>query len=103
MMLSTARSTASMALRGTNDAFLPNAAQAKTRTAKPLTAIVPYRTTQTAWISHSSSKPASAEPRTGKPGLVVPGPGAPPPAKKTRAEVPLPSQEGTKGAIQYAL
>lgn len=34
----------------------------------------------------------------------VPGnPGTPPPMKVARREVPLPSQEGKKGAIQYAL
>lgn len=38
-----------------------------------------------------------------KPGLVADGPGAPPPMKKARREVPLPSQEGKKGVVQYAL
>ena len=34
----------------------------------------------------------------------IPGnPGAPPPMKSARVEVPLPSQEGKKGAMQYAL
>ena len=37
------------------------------------------------------------------PGLIAGGPGAPPPMKKVRREVPLPSQEGKKGAMQYAL
>lgn len=34
----------------------------------------------------------------------IPGnPGTPPPVKSARVEVPLPSQEGKKGAMQYAL
>jgi hypothetical protein len=34
----------------------------------------------------------------------IPGnPGTPPPMKAARREVPLPSQEGKKGAMQYAL
>lgn len=34
----------------------------------------------------------------------IPGnPGTPPPMKQARREVPLPSQEGKKGAMQYAL
>jgi NADH dehydrogenase (ubiquinone) Fe-S protein 7 len=34
----------------------------------------------------------------------IPGnPGTPPPMKMARREVPLPSQEGKKGAMQYAL
>jgi hypothetical protein len=34
----------------------------------------------------------------------IPGnPGTPPPMKSARVEVPLPSQEGKKGAMQYAL
>jgi hypothetical protein len=37
------------------------------------------------------------------PGLVAGNPGTPPPMKLARREVPLPSQEGKKGAIQYAL
>ena len=92
-----------MTLRGTIDSSLRITTLSNTRAAKPLTAIVPYRTIQAAWISHSSPKTASAESRTEKSGLVVPRLGASSPAKKTRAEVPLPSQEGTKGAIQYAL
>ena len=38
-----------------------------------------------------------------RPGLIADGPGAPLPMKKERREVPLPSQEGKKGAVQYAL
>jgi len=38
------------------------------------------------------------------PGLVTGNPGTPPPMKAaTRREVALPSQEGKKGAMQYAL
>ena len=98
MMLSTVRSTA---LRGMFDSSLLSLQL--TPTAKPLTAIVPYCNTQTAWISYSSSKPASPEPHIEKPVLAVPGPGGPTLTRRTKAEVPLPSQEGNNGAIQYAL
>jgi len=84
-MLSTARSTASLALR-----------------AKPTTALLPYRAAvSTAGIS-SSAKTNAAQPESHY-GLVQPG--IPPGAMmtKNRAEVPLPSQEGKKGAMQYAL
>ena len=43
------------------------------------------------------------QPTMQKPGLIAGWPGPPPPMKKARREVPLPSQEGTKGVIQYAL
>ena len=41
----------------------------------------------------------------GKPGIVKGNPPPPPPMKasKEMKEVPLPSQEGTKGVVQYAL
>merc|ERR1712093_266178 len=84
-MLSSTRSAAALALR-----------------AKPAASLIPYRSI--AAISSSFSKPAS-------PGLTphnVPGnPGTPPPGMsitgKPRREVALPSQEGKKGAMQYAL
>jgi NADH dehydrogenase (ubiquinone) Fe-S protein 7 len=38
-----------------------------------------------------------------KGGIVTGNPGTPPPMKLARREVPLPSQEGKKGAVQYAL
>jgi NADH dehydrogenase (ubiquinone) Fe-S protein 7 len=70
-------------------------------TAKPATALMPFRAAQTAWISSSSS--SKAKPVTQSPGLVSTGPGAPLSAKKNRQEVVLPSQEGKKGLAQYAL
>ncbi|KAH4195724.1 hypothetical protein HBI25_049520 [Parastagonospora nodorum] len=80
-MLSTTRSAASMALR-----------------ARPATALMPFRVGNAAFLSSSSSDKAMTTPAT------VPGnPGTPPPMKVARREVPLPSQEGKKGAIQYAL
>ncbi|KAI9796551.1 MAG: hypothetical protein M1833_006115 [Piccolia ochrophora] len=85
-MLSTTRSAASLALR-----------------AKPLAALRPLTASSTAFISSSSAKPASA---IQSPGDVAGGPGTPPPMSvtgKERREVPLPSQEGKKGAMQYAL
>jgi hypothetical protein len=68
--------------------------------AKPASALVPYRSI--AAISSSSSKPASAV----TPHNVQGNPRAPPPLSvtgKVRREVPLPSQEGKKGVMQYAL
>ncbi|KAF2441608.1 NADH-quinone oxidoreductase [Karstenula rhodostoma CBS 690.94] len=82
-MLSSTRSAASMALR-----------------AKPTSALLlPYRAGSVAFLSSTSSNNAT----TLKPGLVSGAPGTPPPMKQARAEVPLPSQEGKKGAMQYAL
>ena len=65
-------------------------------TVKPASALIPYRSI--AAISSSSSKPASAVTAhnpSGNPSLSVTG--------KPRREVPLPSQEEKKGAMQYAL
>ncbi|KAI9678122.1 MAG: hypothetical protein M1817_006066 [Caeruleum heppii] len=87
-MLATTRTTASLALR-----------------AKPSTALLPLRAGPSAFISSSASKPAS--PATVQPPAdVVGAPGTPPPmgvVRKERREVPLPSQEGKKGVMQYAL
>ncbi|KAI9693423.1 MAG: hypothetical protein M1820_009299 [Bogoriella megaspora] len=89
-MLSTSRSTAALALRSSM---------------KPSMALLPYRAGPAAFISSSSQKPAA--PEMTSPGLVRGGPDPPPPMKgitgKDRREVPLPSQEGKKGAMQYAL
>ena len=71
-----------------------------------MTALQPFRVANTAFISSTSSKPAepTADNRTmGKAGIVKGNPGAPPPMKMGVKEVPLPSQEGTKGVMQYAL
>ncbi|KAL3424322.1 NADH-ubiquinone oxidoreductase 19.3 kDa subunit, mitochondrial 2 [Phlyctema vagabunda] len=83
-MLSSTRSAAALALR-----------------AKPTSSLIPLRSV--AAISSSSSKSAN-------PGITphnVPGnPGTPLPMSvtgKVRREVPLPSQEGKKGVMQYAL
>ncbi|PSS27348.1 hypothetical protein M430DRAFT_38130 [Amorphotheca resinae ATCC 22711] len=82
-MLSSTRTAAGLALR-----------------AKPSSAIIPYRSI--AAISSSSAKPANAvSPHNVRgngsqgPLLSVTG--------KERREVPLPSQEGKKGVMQYAL
>ena len=69
-------------------------------TAKPMTALLPYRAGSVAFLSSTSSNNATA---MQKPGLVAGAPGTPPPMKQARREVPLPSQEGKKGAMQYAL
>ena len=70
-----------------------------------MTALQPLRLANAAYISSTSAKPA--EPVVGKPGVVTSNP-PPPPSMKTitgkdHKEVPLPSQEGTKGVMQYAL
>lgn len=61
------------------------------------------RGAQAALIHNSSNKKASME----KPAIVTGAPGTPPPMKaitgKDHREVPLPSQEGKQGAMQYAL
>jgi len=79
-MLSSTRSAAAIALR-----------------AKPSSALIPYRSI--AAISSSASKPASAlTPQQSSPnGLPLSVTG------KERREVPLASQEGKKGVMQYAL
>ncbi|KAK1059527.1 hypothetical protein LTR74_012564 [Friedmanniomyces endolithicus] len=67
-----------------------------------MTAITPFRAVNAAFISSTSSKPA--EPMMQRPGLVKGNPGTPPPMKSGMpTNVPLPSQEGTKGVMQYAL
>lgn len=74
-------------------------------TARPTAALQPFRIANAAFISSSSTKPAA--PVTQKPGLVSGAPGTPPPMKaitgKPHQEVPLPSQEGKQGVMQYAL
>lgn len=70
------------------------------------TAARPYRPVPRSAISTSSSAAAAAAPQTQPGGLVAGGAPLPPSESlrgKPRAEVPLPSQEGTKGLIQYAL
>ncbi|QIW98088.1 hypothetical protein AMS68_003606 [Peltaster fructicola] len=76
--------------------------------AKPATALQPFRAVNAAFISSSSQKSASTEPTsTSRFGLIQGAPGTPPPMKtitgKEHREVALPSQEGTKGVMQYAL
>jgi hypothetical protein len=68
--------------------------------ARPATALMPFRAGSVAFLSSSSSDRAT----TMKTPATIPGnPGTPPPMKVARREVPLPSQEGKKGAVQYAL
>ncbi|KAF2035443.1 NADH-ubiquinone oxidoreductase 20 kDa subunit mitochondrial precursor [Setomelanomma holmii] len=68
--------------------------------ARPATALLPFRAGSAAFLSSSSSDKAA----TMKSPAIVPGnPGTPPPMRAGRTEVPLPSQEGKKGAMQYAL
>lgn len=78
------------------------------RGAAPPRALQPFRAAKVAnaaFISSSTKKPASeAVPvRAYGAGNVTGGPGAPPPMKKSSVEVPLPSQEGSKGVVEYAL
>ena len=69
--------------------------------AKPTAALVPFtRAAPVALIHSSSTKSATME----RPGLVKGNPGTPPPMKKGMpTNVPLPSQEGKQGVMQYAL
>jgi NADH dehydrogenase (ubiquinone) Fe-S protein 7 len=61
---------------------------------------MPFRAGSAAFLSSSSVDRAT----TMKTPATIPGnPGTPPPMKMARREVPLPSQEGKKGAMQYAL
>ncbi|KAJ9623567.1 hypothetical protein H2203_005829 [Taxawa tesnikishii (nom. ined.)] len=85
-MFSTTRSATALALR-----------------AKPTTALLPFRGAQAAFISNTSSKPA--QPEVQRPAIITGGPGTPPPMKSTKmgTNVPLPSQEGKQGVMQYAL
>ncbi|KAK6396597.1 hypothetical protein LTR65_008495 [Meristemomyces frigidus] len=73
--------------------------------AKPMTALQPFRVANAAFISTTS--PKDAAPMQQRPALVKGGPPPPGPMKavahKLPTEVPLPSQEGTKGVMQYAL
>ncbi|KAK3402075.1 NADH-ubiquinone oxidoreductase 19.3 kDa subunit mitochondrial precursor [Sordaria brevicollis] len=77
-MMSSVRTGASMALR-----------------ARPTAQIVPFRAAAVASISSSSRKDAT--------GAVAPAGAQHGIARRERREVPLASQEGTKGAVQYAL
>lgn len=101
-MLSSARTGASMALRGelpkstnnppaTTTTMLINCLPARPTT----THLLPFRAAAAA-LSSSARAPAAS------PNAVLPhgGYGI---ANRERKEVPLPSQEGTKGVVQYAL
>ncbi|KAI6278602.1 hypothetical protein MCOR27_004053 [Pyricularia oryzae] len=74
-MASSLRTTASMAMRSV----------------KPTASLIPYRSV--AALSSSSRSPAAVPAAQSSTGL----------ARPERKEVPLPSQEGTKGVVQYAL
>ncbi|KAK3331903.1 hypothetical protein B0T19DRAFT_88507 [Cercophora scortea] len=76
-MLSSARTGASLALR-----------------ARPTSQVVPFRVAAASISSSSRNDAASAVQSHGSAGGLV---------KRERREVPLPSQEGTKGAIQHVL
>lgn len=108
-MLATSR-TAALALRGTPITAhpCPTAKILTAPPAKPMTAITPFKAAAAAHISSSTKKPAEVSvPVRGAGSTVKGGPGAPPPMKaitgKDHMEVPLPSQEGNKSVVQYAL
>lgn len=67
--------------------------------ARPSTALLPLRSISAAQLSSSAATPASY----GTEVAAVSGDHGGALTKKSRMEVPLPSQEGTKGAVQYAL
>jgi hypothetical protein len=96
-MLSTARSTAQRAqlvLRGTPDLPSKVVPSKLTSQARPSTALLPLRCLSSSATARASGAYHGTE-------VAVPADGTL--ARKRRAEVPLPSQEGTKGAVQYAL
>jgi len=107
-MFATTRSARALALRG--EFFRPCQKHGRedsiltANAANPTTALLPFRGAQAAFISNSSNKSAAA---METPGLVKGNPGTPPPMKsvtgKNHREVPLPSQEGKQGVMQYAL
>lgn len=100
-MFSTARSTGALALRGTCRHHLHIPLQLLTSIiAKPCTALaLSMRAGPCAMISNTRPKPAAPQQT---PGIVAGNPSALPPMK-ARREVPLPSQEGKKGVMQFAL
>jgi len=106
-MFATARSSASLALRGTKSRQPSSEHIPKTNNqpAKPTSALFPLRAaTQVASITTTADKNARPEALMQKPGVIQ---GGPPPNVPTnvmgRKEVPLPSQEGKQGVLQYAL
>lgn len=70
------------------------------RPAKPMTALMPFKAGSAAFLSSTSSNQATT---MKSPALIAGNPGTPPPMKLAPRNVPLPSQEGKQGAIQYAL
>ena len=109
-MFATTRQATAFALRGTHTPETLRAKGARkltaTSTAKPATALQPLRVANAAFISSSSKKPAQeASVRAVGPSNVKGNPGTPPPMKsiKDQTNVPLGSQEGNKGVVQYAL
>ncbi|KAL8953737.1 MAG: hypothetical protein Q9222_000419 [Ikaeria aurantiellina] len=100
VMISTARSTAALALRGTYKATgcFTRHLQLTADLAKPTAALLPFRAAPSAFISSTSAKSATELQRSQDvqgPPLTATG--------KPRREVPLPSQEKKEGAMQYAL
>ncbi|KAK5746417.1 hypothetical protein LTR17_000797 [Elasticomyces elasticus] len=100
-MFATTRHATALALRGTPQTTSRPYNILTDRIAKPATTLTPFRAVNAAFISSTSSKPA--EPVMQRPGIVKGNPGTPPPMKSLPTNVPLPSQEGTKGVMQYAL
>lgn len=99
-MISTARTTAALALRGKSISPQYSLCHQPLTffAAKPTTALFPFRAGSSAYISSTSPKPAT-EIQTSQdaqgPPLTATG--------KPRREVPLPSQEKREGAMQFAL
>ncbi|KAI4285315.1 MAG: hypothetical protein L6R38_000739 [Xanthoria sp. 2 TBL-2021] len=99
-MISTARSTAALALRGRSHLVCRHNRHQTliVNVAKPTSALLPFRASHAAFISTTTPKPATEIQRTQDvhgPPLTAAG--------KPRREVPLPSQEKKEGAMQYAL
>ncbi|KAJ6443357.1 NADH-ubiquinone oxidoreductase 19.3 kDa subunit, mitochondrial [Purpureocillium lavendulum] len=88
-MLPSTRTAASMALRADTNAFFAR------DTAKPTTSLIPFRAAVAAAPSFAASARRDASSLTPHGGASA--------LAKPRKEVPLPSEEDTKGVIQYAL
>ena len=96
-MLPSLRPAVSQALRSTSSCPHLLVTVINSATVKPSTAVIPFRAIPIASISSSTPKTATALQPAQKDGPPLMSTGKP------RREVPLASQEETKGALQYVL
>ena len=99
-MIVASRTARSLALRGKARSGLTLPPADHPPLAKATNALLPLRAAPLVFISSTSAKPATAVTKSGD----VTGTAAPMSVTgKERREVPLPSQEGKKGVMEYAL